>query len=91
MGGDGAPAEVDSIMASIRRRHPGLRIAWWSGRSLLSPHIHLDNLDYLKLGPYLAHLGPINTPGSNQHLYLINHGTLTDITNRLRHIGRQPS
>ena len=85
MGGDAAPAEVDALFGSIRRRHPRLHTAWWSGRSLPSPLVDLHNLDYLKLGPYLAHLGPLKNPRSNQHLYRVVHGVLTDITQRLRH------
>lgn len=82
MGGDAAPAEVDSLMSRIRRRHPKLHTAWWSGRTLLSPAVSLSNFDYIKLGPYLAHLGPLKSPRTNQRLYHIEHNTMHDITPR---------
>ncbi len=87
MGGDSAPAEVDRLVAGIRQRHPRLKTAWWSGRSLLSPLVNINNFDYVKLGPYLAHLGPLNSPSTNQRLYRVERGTLVDITQRLRKKG----
>ena len=82
LGGDAAPAEVDSLLAGVRKRHPGLHTAWWSGRTLPSPQVSLSNLDYLKLGPYLAHLGPLKSRRTNQRLYRVVEGTLHDITSR---------
>lgn len=81
-GGDAAPAEVDEIAANIRRRHPRLHTAWWSGRTLLSKAVQLNNFDYIKLGPYLAHLGPLKNRRTNQRLYKVEGGTLHDITSR---------
>ena len=57
MGGDADPAEVDGIAARLKERHPKLKTAWYSGRSLLAKEVNLDHLDYVKLGPYLSHLG----------------------------------
>lgn len=87
MGGDAAPAEVNRLLAHVRQRFPGLHTSWWSGRSMLSPLVSLRNLDYLKLGPYLRHLGPLRSPRTNQRLYHIVASRLEDITHRLqRHI-----
>ncbi len=82
MGGDAAPAEIDALMHHIRMKHERLHTAWYSGRSLLSTAIHLENFDYVKLGPYLAHLGPLNNRLTNQRLYKVSNGQLTDITSR---------
>ena len=82
LGGDAAPAEVDSLLAGVRKRHPKLHTAWWSGRTIPSPLVSLSNLDYLKLGPYLAHLGPLKSRHTNQRLYKVAGGTLHDITSR---------
>ena len=82
MGGDAQPQEVDSLAGSLRKRHPGLHIAWWSGRSLLSPKVNLNNFDYIKLGPYLSHLGALRSPRTNQRLYRVVDGVMHDITSR---------
>ena len=33
----------------------------------------MESLDYLKLGPYIEERGPLNHPGTNQHLYRLEH------------------
>ena len=80
MGGDAQPQEVDRMAGWLRRRHPKLHIAWWSGRTLLSPQVSLSNFDYIKLGPFLSHLGPMKKRTTNQRLYRVVHNTLQDIT-----------
>ena len=84
MGGDAAPSEINRLAAHIRRRFPKLHTAWWSGRSLLSNNIEINNFDYIKLGPYLAHLGGLRSPRTNQRLYRVELGAMHDITYRLR-------
>ena len=85
MGGDAQPQEVDRLAHWLREHHPRLKIAWWSGRSLLSPQVSLSNFDYIKLGPYLKHLGPLKSRTTNQRLYRVVGGALHDITSRFWH------
>lgn len=80
MGGDAAPMEVNDLMRQLRSRHGELRTAWYSGRSLLSPLIDLSNFDYVKLGPYLAHLGALRSTHTNQRMFKVTEGRLNDIT-----------
>ena len=82
MGGDAAPAEIDALFARLRKRRPKLHTAWYSGRTILAKEIDLAHLDYLKLGPYLAHLGSLRSPKTNQHLYRVKAGALEDLTPR---------
>lgn len=82
MGGDSQPQEVDRLAHWLREHHPRLKIAWWSGRTLLSPQVSLSNFDYIKLGPYLRHLGPLKSRTTNQRLYRVAGNTLQDITSR---------
>ena len=82
MGGDAQPQEVDNLAHWLRQRHPRLHLAWWSGRSLLSPLVNPANFDYIKLGPYLRHLGPLKSRTTNQRLYRVVDGALHDITAR---------
>ncbi len=84
MGGDAEPETIDLLSAYIHRTYPSIKTAWYSGRAHLSPLINLSNLDYYKLGPYLRHLGPLNSPTTNQRLYRKKADyTWEDITRRL--------
>ena len=80
MGGDAAPQEVNELMRQLRANHKELHTAWYSGRSLLSPLVDLSNFDYVKLGPYLAHLGALRSPHTNQRMFKVTDGRLNDIT-----------
>ncbi len=86
MGGDASPATVNALASHVRRRHPGIKTAWYSGRSLLSPLVDKRNFHYIKLGPYISHLGPLNSPTTNQRFYRINPGGQDeDLTELFRH------
>lgn len=82
MGGDACAAEVDRLMQHLRKRYAKLHTAWYSGRSLLSPALNLKNFDYIKLGPYLAHLGALRSRRTNQRMYRVVDGKMKDITSR---------
>ena len=69
MGGDAEPRRINRLAHYIREEHPSLKVAWYSGRTQLSPEIERPAFDYIKLGPYLQHLGPLDKPTTNQHLY----------------------
>ena len=93
MGGDSNPESINNLAEYIKT-WPGLeylKIAWYSGRQELSKDIDLGNFDYIKLGPYIEELGPLNHKTTNQRMYriVLNHyddGTsgyeLEDITHK---------
>lgn len=68
MGGDANPSEVDDIAQDIKEYYPELKVGWYSGRQELSKDIDLDNFDFVKLGPYIEELGPLNSKTTNQVL-----------------------
>ena len=72
MGGDSNPSEVDDIAQDIKEYYPNLKVAWYSGRQDLSKAIDLRNFDYLKLGPYIEELGPLNSKTTNQKFYKVH-------------------
>ncbi|MBQ0074725.1 MAG: anaerobic ribonucleoside-triphosphate reductase activating protein [Prevotella sp.] len=82
MGGDAEPQSVNNLASWVRDNYPTLKIGWYSGRSKLSEEISLDNFDYIKLGPYIEAKGALNKPTTNQRLYSIHSGEMTDITER---------
>lgn len=81
MGGDANPSEVDDIAQDIKEYYPELKVGWYSGRQELSKEIDLQNFDFVKLGPYIEELGPLNSKNTNQRFYKIEENKLIDITN----------
>ena len=79
MGGDSNPSEVDALAQFIKIYFP-IKIAWYSGRQELSKYINLDNFSFIKLGPYIEDLGPLNSKTTNQRFYKVEEGKLIDIT-----------
>ena len=71
MGGDGAPGEVAALARWLREAYPGLRTAWYSGRSRLPEEVDAGLFDYLKLGPYVERCGGLRSRTTNQRLYRI--------------------
>lgn len=79
--GEGNDREALLAVASfIRKNYPGIEVALYSGRENVEKEIW-DAFDYVKVGPYVAALGPLNNPATNQRLY--HHGE--DITYRFWH------
>jgi len=81
MGGDSDPKYVNLLAEYIRSTHKNYKVAWYSGRQLLPSTIKKENFDYIKLGPYIKHLGCLKDKTTNQKLYkLVNGETFVDIT-----------
>lgn len=83
MGGDSEPAYVNNLARYLHREHPSLKVAWYSGRTRVSPEINKDDFDYIKIGPYIEHLGCLKSRTTNQRLYkkAVGDGFM-DITDR---------
>ena len=81
MGGDADPASVERLCAWIKESL-GLRSSWWSGRTALPEGIDLGHFDYIKTGPYIAEVGGLKSPKTNQRLFHVVDGALEDITFR---------
>ena len=86
MGGDQTEIEVLAKWT----RQAGIKIAWYTGLTEDRVHIDLRYLDYVKFGPYIAELGPINKPTTNQRLYRVDYNDmgmirLEDITAKFWH------
>lgn len=85
MGGDNDPKEVNRLAGVIRSMFTHVKIAWYSGRQELAKDIDLSRFDYVKLGPYIQDLGPINLKTTNQRLYKVVDKELIDITDKFWH------
>ena len=70
MGGDSSPKEVNHLASIVRACH-NLKTAWYSGVQTLSMYIYIWNFSYIKLGPYIEELGPLNSKTTNQRMYKV--------------------
>ena len=83
MGGDGDPIGVNLLAQYVHEVHSVFRVAWYSGRVRIPSQVHKTDFDYIKIGAYIRHLGPLNQPTTNQRLYRVSpDGSLVDITYR---------
>ena len=80
------PEALLRIAEHLRVHHPDLERAVYSGRPEVESEIYAA-FDYVKVGPYVAELGPLNERTTNQRLY--HHGE--DITFRFWHKGLDPN
>ena len=83
MGGDADPVGVNRLARYVRQAYPQLKVAWYSGRLYVPSSVVKTDFDYIKIGPYIRHLGPLKKPTTNQRLYRQRpDGTFDDITSR---------
>lgn len=83
MGGDADPKTVDNLAFYVKQHYPTLKTGWYTGRTAISPDIHKEYFDYIKVGPYLRHLGALNSPKTNQRmLRRCPDNSFEDITSR---------
>lgn len=83
MGGDSNPEEVRDLASFLKKSYPELKVAWYSGKEYILAN--LDDLDYLKMGPYKEECGPLNKDTTNQKFFKVIHlrtgeNRLSDIT-----------
>ena len=83
MGGDADPVSINTLAQYIHDAHPQFKVAWYSGRIRIPASICKADFDYIKIGPFIRHLGPLNKPTTNQRLYRKSpSGEFEDITAR---------
>ncbi|MBR1480610.1 MAG: anaerobic ribonucleoside-triphosphate reductase activating protein [Paludibacteraceae bacterium] len=83
MGGDATLGEVYELAQWIKQQ--GYKSAWYSGRDKLPGDCPTGRFDYIKVGPYIEHLGGLKSPTTNQRMYHVAaDGTLEDITYKLQ-------
>ena len=83
MGGDANPMYINKLACYLHQTHPELKVAWYSGRSRVPSTINMADFDYIKVGPYIAHLGCLKDCTTNQRLYKKAVGDeFADITSR---------
>jgi len=79
MGGDASPKEVERLAGYLSTNH-NIKTAWYSGRNHLPDNLSLTHFNFIKLGPYIEHLGGLDSPTTNQQFYRIDKNMMIDIT-----------
>jgi anaerobic ribonucleoside-triphosphate reductase activating protein len=83
MGGDADPKAVNMLAQYIHEEYTHLKVAWYTGRIRVPAIVNKTDFDYIKVGPYIRHLGPLKARTTNQRLYRQTYdGTFEDITDR---------
>ena len=71
MGGDNDIPKLCELAKHVQDNH-NLKAAWYSGLSF-NPNHGIDRpwylFDYIKSGPYIQELGPLNAPTTNQKMW----------------------
>ena len=79
MGGDSDTELLNALASEIKAEYD-IKVAWYSGRQELSKNIYLGWFDYIKLGPYIEELGPLNSKTTNQRMYKVVYNHYEDGT-----------
>lgn len=74
----------------LRDNHPEIEIALYSGRTEV-PNSYWRVFNYIKLGPYIEKLGPLNHRTTNQRLYMVEGPVHKDITHLIWERGIDPN
>ena len=80
MGGDSDKESLKKLGAFIKSKN--LKSGWYSGESSLSIENYREFFDYIKIGPYIKELGPLNVKTTNQIMYRLSSNDISDITHR---------
>ena len=70
MGGDNNPLTIVS-MAKYIKENTDLLVGWYSGKQDINKDVlmNLEYFNFIKVGPYIEELGPLNNPNTNQRMY----------------------
>lgn len=83
MGGDADPKEVNRLACYLHQTYPRIKVGWYSGRTQISSAVCKNDFDYIKIGPYIKHLGALKSRTTNQRLYKqTKDAEFIDITSR---------
>lgn len=70
LGGDNDKTSLVGFAKHIRNNYD-LLVGWYSGEKELNLDYYGHFFDYIKIGPYIKELGPLNSKTTNQRLYFI--------------------
>ena len=80
MGHAGDPLSINRLALFVKSM--GLKTAIYIGDKEIPKELNLLYLDYIKVGPYIEELGPLDNPNTTQRMYEIVDGQPVDITKK---------
>ena len=83
MGGDRDITFLQQTALYIHEEY-GLKVAWYTGSSFINWR-SFEFFDYIKMGPYRADRGPLDSKTTNQVLFKKQKGLLYNITEQMQH------
>ena len=84
MGGDNEPESVAQLARQIKDNY-NMKVAWYSGKNDLPENVPTNHFDYIKIGRYVAELGPLDSATTNQRMMKrLADGRVKDITEWFR-------
>lgn len=81
MGGDIDKSTLKLFAHYIKSKYK-IKTGWYSGEYYINLNEYFDYFDYIKVGPYIEKLGPLNVKTTNQRMYHLYDNKYEDITNR---------
>lgn len=70
MGGENDYLTLFSLTSKIKSKYPNLKLAWYRGKTEEEAGCFSRNFTYVKYGPYIKELGGLDSPTTNQRLYI---------------------
>lgn len=81
MGGDASPDEVMRLADFLHNQTIfAVKVGWYSGKAELPSGFSLKSFQFIKLGPYVDHLGGLRSRKTNQRLFKVVDNRFVDIT-----------
>lgn len=85
--GESVPEDLDELLSLndyIKKHYPNIKTAIYSGYSYPKDEYKFK-FDYLKYGPYIEALGPLNSKTTNQRLLKLEKNDYVDVTYMFQH------
>ena len=81
MGGNSDPSYIVKLAKWIKD-NTDLLVGWYSGNKEIDKDVllNLEYFNFIKVGPYIEELGPLNNPNTNQKMYEVEMSREVDET-----------
>ncbi|MCI5628982.1 MAG: hypothetical protein MR346_05035, partial [Clostridium sp.] len=87
LGGDGNIRDINNIAQYIHTHKSNLKVCWYSGNTEISNELNKEYFDYIKYGPYIENLGPLNCKTTNQKFLEKRGDSWIDVTYKFQGVG----